>query len=172
MSVGSNGQLHRSASQVSQDFPELRMHSVLTRPEIHRANRESLHHGFHLTDGQTIRASRIAVAERARKIAFVGKPEPERNARIQVHTLRYASRVSEKCLPTIGGRDHLLANSVPVWPIVLPTIAFARRLRIFVLRLPWLESARAALDTAREQARQERSPRGRKLSPRSVQVFR
>src|SRR6266446_1943309 len=79
MTIGSDGELNRFRSQVGQYCLEVGMHAVLTSAEIHRAHGQTFHHCLHLIEGETIRASRIAVAEGASEITFVGKAEPERN---------------------------------------------------------------------------------------------
>src|SRR4051794_4179539 len=79
VTVGSDGEFHRFCLQVGQYRLELGMHAVLTRAKIHRSHGQTFHHCLHLIKRKTIRASRIAVAERARKITFVGEAEPERN---------------------------------------------------------------------------------------------
>lgn len=61
------------------------MHAVLTGAEIHRSYGQAFHDCFHLIQGETIRASWIAVAEGAGEIALVGKAEPERNTGIRCH---------------------------------------------------------------------------------------
>src|SRR6266850_1754715 len=65
MTVGSDGELHRSSSQVSQYSLVVRMHSVLARSQIHGANRKALHHRLDLFERETVGASGIAVAEGA-----------------------------------------------------------------------------------------------------------
>ena len=52
--------------------------------EIHRSYGQAFHDCLHLIQGETIRASWIAVAEGASEIAFVGQAEPERNTGISV----------------------------------------------------------------------------------------
>src|SRR5713226_9031425 len=85
MTIGSDGELNRFRSQVGQYCLEVGMHAVLTSAEIHRAHGQPFHHCLHLIKGETIRASRIAVAEGAGKITFVGEPEPEGNTDISSH---------------------------------------------------------------------------------------
>src|SRR6266850_46715 len=68
------------------------MHAVLTGAEIHRAYWQAFHHCHYLIEGETIRSSRIAVAEGAGEITFVGEPEPERNTGIRRHRARCGRR--------------------------------------------------------------------------------
>src|SRR5258708_1006565 len=79
VTVGSDGEFHRPSSQVSQYSLEVRMHSVLARSQVYRAERKALYDGFHLIQGEAIGASWIAVAEGTGEIALVGEPEPKRN---------------------------------------------------------------------------------------------
>src|SRR5579872_401554 len=83
VAIRCDGQLYRLSAQVGQYVPEVWMHSVLASAEIHRADRKPFHNGLHLVQGETIGASRIAVAEGTGKITFVGKPEPERDTFIR-----------------------------------------------------------------------------------------
>ncbi len=83
MTVGSDGELDRLRSQVGQYCLEVGMHAVLAGAEIHRPYGQAFHHGLHLIQRKTIRASRIAVAEGAGQITLVGEPEPERNTGIR-----------------------------------------------------------------------------------------
>src|SRR5215813_1534841 len=53
------------------------MHTVLTRAQIYRADRQACHHCLHLFEVQPIYARGIAVAERAGEVTFVGQAEPE-----------------------------------------------------------------------------------------------
>src|SRR6202158_5315066 len=85
MTIGSDGELDRFRSQVGQYCLEVGMHAVLPGAEIHRPYGQAFHDCLHLIQGETIRASRIAVAEGAGKIAFVGEPEPERNTIIKCY---------------------------------------------------------------------------------------
>jgi hypothetical protein len=79
VTVGSDGELHRSSSQVSQYSLVVRMHSVLARSQIHRAGRKAFHDGLHLIQGEAIRESGITVAEGALEVALVGEPKPKRD---------------------------------------------------------------------------------------------
>src|ERR1700751_93693 len=79
VTVGSDGELHRSSSQVSQYRLVVRMHSVLARSQIHGANRKAFHHRLDLIQRETVGASGVAVAEGTREIALVGEPEPKRD---------------------------------------------------------------------------------------------
>src|SRR5579872_5227564 len=54
------------------------MHSVFASSQIHGANRQALHHGFHLVEREAIGTSGITVAKRASEIALVGETETER----------------------------------------------------------------------------------------------
>src|ERR1700730_11825983 len=69
VTVGSDGELHRSSSQVSQDSLVVRMHSVLARSQIHGANRKAFHDGLHLIQRKPVGASGIAIAEGALEVA-------------------------------------------------------------------------------------------------------
>jgi hypothetical protein len=82
VTVGSDGELHRPSSQVSQYSLVVRVHSVLARSQIHGMNRKAFHDGLHLIQGEPVGASGIAVAEGALEVALVGEPKPERNAGI------------------------------------------------------------------------------------------
>src|ERR1700676_3234826 len=83
VTIGSDGDLHRSRSQVSQYRLVVRMHSVLACAQIYGANQKALHDGLHLIQGEPIRARWIAVAEGALEVALVGEPEPKRNRGIR-----------------------------------------------------------------------------------------
>ena len=83
MTIGSDGELDGYRSQIGQYRLELRMHTVLTCAQIHRANGQPLHHGFHLIERKTVGANWIAVAESARQIALVGQSESEAKSRHQ-----------------------------------------------------------------------------------------
>src|SRR6266481_8220904 len=74
-SNGSDGELHRSSSQVSQYSLVVRMHSVLARSQIHGANRKAFHHRLDLFERETGGGSWIAVAEGALEVAFVCEPK-------------------------------------------------------------------------------------------------
>src|SRR5713226_10022821 len=88
MTVGSDSELDRFRLQVGQYCLEVGMHAVLTGAEIHRPYGQAFHDCLHLIQGETIRASWIAVAEGAGEITLVGKAEPERNTGIRYR--RYA----------------------------------------------------------------------------------
>src|SRR6266403_4290342 len=92
MTIGSDGELDRFRSQVGQYCLEVGMHAVLTSAEIHGAHGQTFHDCLHLIEGETIRASRIAVAEGAGEITLVGKAEPERNTGIRRHHARSERR--------------------------------------------------------------------------------
>src|ERR1700730_7864615 len=85
MTVGSDSELERLRSKVGQYCLGVGMHAVRTRAEIHRPYGQAFHDCLHLIQGETVRASRIAVAEGAGKITLVGKAEPERNTGISCH---------------------------------------------------------------------------------------
>ena len=85
MAIGGDGELDRFRSQVGQYCLEVGMHAVLAGAEIHRAYGQAFHDCLHLIQGETIRASWIAVAEGAGEITLVGKAEPERNTGIRCH---------------------------------------------------------------------------------------
>src|SRR5215469_4933846 len=61
MTVGRDGELHRSSSQVSQYCLVVWMHSILARSQIYRANRKAFHHGLDLFEREAIGASGITV---------------------------------------------------------------------------------------------------------------
>src|SRR5258707_11507836 len=88
VTVGSDGELHRSSSQVTQYSLVVRMHSVLARSQMHGANRKAFDHRLDLFKRETVGASGIAVAEGALEVALVGEPKPERNAGIRLEGLR------------------------------------------------------------------------------------
>ena len=79
VTVGSNGELDRLGAQVRQNRPEVGMHSVLACPQIHRTDGKPLHHRLDLFQGEAIGTGRIAITESTGEIAFVGKPQPQRN---------------------------------------------------------------------------------------------
>src|SRR5215467_10507633 len=83
MTVGSDGELDRPRSQVGEYRLELGMHSVLTGAKIHRAHGKAVHDCPHLIQGETVRASWIAITKRAGEIALVGEAESERNTGVR-----------------------------------------------------------------------------------------
>ena len=78
--IRSDGEFDGPRAQVGEYCLEVRMHAVLTCAEIHRAYGQAFHNCLHLLQGETVRASWIAVAEGAGEIALVGEAEPERNS--------------------------------------------------------------------------------------------
>src|SRR5258706_13624512 len=62
MTIRSDGELDRSRLQIGQYCLKVGMHAVLTGAEIHRAHGQAFHYCLHLIQGETIGASRIAVA--------------------------------------------------------------------------------------------------------------
>src|SRR5258708_6722593 len=75
MTIGSDSELDRFRLQVGQYCLEVGMHAVLTGAEIHRAHRQAFHHGLHLIEEETIRASGIAVAKGAGESKLIGESE-------------------------------------------------------------------------------------------------
>src|SRR6266496_2548400 len=65
VTVGRYRQLHRFVSQIIKDGEKLRMHSILSRSEVDRPNRQMRHHIANLVQCQTINAIWISVTERA-----------------------------------------------------------------------------------------------------------
>src|SRR5579872_129885 len=68
------------------------MHSVLSSSQIHRSNRQTLHHGFHLVEREAIGTSGITVAKRASEIALIGETETERDTGIGRESARRGRR--------------------------------------------------------------------------------
>src|SRR5215467_4121463 len=92
VTIGSDGELHRSRSQVSQYSLVVGMHPVLARSQIHGANRKAFHHRLDLFERETVGASRIAIAEGALEVALIGEPEPQRNAGVRLEEHRISRR--------------------------------------------------------------------------------
>src|SRR5882724_11270752 len=113
VTIGSDGELDRFRSQVGQYCLEVGMHAVLTGAEIDRPYGQAFHDCLHLIQGETIRASWIAIAEGTGEITLVGQAEPERNTGI-------------RCYARIGQR-RLGCDIVHCW---LPSNAHVGRLLV------------------------------------------
>src|ERR1700730_3208555 len=135
MTVGSDGELDRFRLQVGQYCLEVGMHAVLTGAEIHRPYGQAFHDCLHLIQGETIRASWIAVAEGAGEITLVGKAEPERNTGIWCHHARSGRRrlrcdVVHAPSFTTGLRDvpgNACSGRLRQTPVACPACALAQK---------------------------------------------
>ena len=98
------------------------MHAVLARPQIHRTDGQPLHDPLDLIQGEPVHATRIAVAEGAGEIAFVGESEPERDTGIRRRPCRMLSTKTElgRCScdhsPYLGRATRRVVRVSGRWP--------------------------------------------------------
>ncbi len=80
VAVRGDGELDRLAPEHVEHRLEVRVHAVLARPEVDRADGQAVEHGADLIEAEAVHPRRIAVAEAAGQVAFIRKAEAEREA--------------------------------------------------------------------------------------------
>src|ERR1700676_3356690 len=61
VAIRSDSELHWQSTEIGQNLAELRVHTVLTRSQIYRTDREPFHHSSYLLEAKPVRPRRIAV---------------------------------------------------------------------------------------------------------------